>query len=76
MTAFHDRLAGLQRILWASGHRPSPELEDMIARLSEAPLPRGVVRLPTACMAPGPHLEPQREPRCGAADYPNVVAVL
>lgn len=67
MSDFHLFLRTLQGEIWEAGPAPTPTLEAMLTCLSAAPPPQGIVRLPTARMAPGPHLAPQ-EPGIAAPD--------
>lgn len=59
MSDFHALVAAVHGEVWQGGAGARPELCALLAELDAAPLPAGVTRLATACMAPGPHLAEQ-----------------
>ncbi|MEM1432035.1 MAG: hypothetical protein AAGG09_21465 [Pseudomonadota bacterium] len=63
MSDFHELLIAVHGEIWEGGTTPRSDLSELLSELVDAPMPAGVVRLPTAAMAPGPHLAAQDE--CG-----------
>lgn len=61
MAHYHTVLAELRHAIWHMGGEASPALTEAFDHLSHCAVPEGIVLLPTARMAPGPHLDIQDE---------------
>lgn len=61
MSDFHRLFRKVHCEIWDSGVGATPELSGLLAELECADLPEGVTRLPTARLAPGPHIAAQTE---------------
>ena len=59
MSGFVPLIDAVHDEVWQSDADATPRLAELLSALSEVPLPPGVVRLPTALMAAGPHLGAQ-----------------
>jgi hypothetical protein len=59
MSDFHAALRAVHGEMWETGADQGRDLQLLLDRLSDQPLPVGVRRLPSARMTLGPHLAPQ-----------------
>mgnify|MGYP006274926491 CR=1 FL=1 len=61
MSDFHLLVRSIHAEVWDSGCGDTAALNALLADLAQTPPPAGVARLPSARIAPGPHLAAQPE---------------